>query len=892
MIVLVISLLTEGRSRLERPTNTDRPTKERERGRERERHGNESCVAAIPTSRKGRMKRRSTRTHRDDEEEVVDTSADSDATTTKPTSRALKGLESYNKSGNQEDTTKNASGDSHNYRSDPRKFVLRGKQKGRGGVITNSSRGGVSKSASRSTQSGRGTATTRRNHGSNVEWSPSSSSSSSKSSKGSNYHSCSSSNDDDDDDDDDYVDKRGKKRQSGTKKDGRMKKKGGKTEAVESPEVLKAAEFPLTLRVAFIPRKRTNSTTPSAFDTISNGDYAYHKYTSELTTSSTLIEVQKEIESFLPSDLSLVVGKSLFFDSSFKSIHPENYGVISKSKSKHVDPITDDNELLNAISCGGLKLESTPERTEEPKTIEMLETIEEEEDGSSDGEDGKVVATDDEDECNNESRFYYHLDLIVFCIKQDKNTNGPKKKASTDGGTSYEFIRIKLLPLTVNMIDAKREEPHYAFHPKEDENHDFGTFDISSTEFCEGTRYCHIRHMAQQAYINGDNSMRDKISSLSAIFLRMNGTSRKMDKVTSSANLLDKVSRLKNRSRPKVASVGGSKALVIPMSLGWKRDDDPDAVDLDLEDLDVHLQLAAGSQQSNFHGSPLLKKSTRLSRKEKRSATQTSSSEGMQIFQWLYSHKDSPYHHLIPLDLRPSIIQEFSTDTDERRVIMAFIDQETESLEINDFPSIEFLSRVERLAVFFPLNKEYPPEASGLPKFALTSGKAGRGPKTKDELIAEKVGSLIGVVGTLADKLDNNQDREAEFICITQGGESFTLPVSSIKPNRNNGENAAAAAVAAAVSPVAPVAVNRITGLDVLKKFAAETKAKKIGLFPRASPGDIYIYAFDGSEFRSDQFQQLWLKTIIKVTGKERTKKIVMTIKQKQSVEEDFDVGF
>ena len=124
------------------------------------------------------MKRRSTRTHRDDEEEVVDTSADSDATTTKPTSRALKGLESYNKSGNQEDTTKNASGDSHNYRSDPRKFVLRGKQKGRGGVITNSSRGGVSKSASRSTQSGRGTATTRRNHGSNVEWSPSASSSS------------------------------------------------------------------------------------------------------------------------------------------------------------------------------------------------------------------------------------------------------------------------------------------------------------------------------------------------------------------------------------------------------------------------------------------------------------------------------------------------------------------------------------------------------------------------------------------------------------------------------------------------------------------------------------------------------------------------------------------
>ena len=96
----------------------------------------------------------------------------------------------------------------------------------------------------------------------------------------------------------------------------------------------------------------------------------------------------------------------------------------------------------------------------------------------------------------------------------------------------------------------------------------------------------------------------------------------------------------------------------------------------------------------------------------------------------------------------------------------------------------------------------------------------------------------------------------------------------------------------AAVSPVAPVAANCVTGLDVLKKFAAETKAKRIGLFPRASEGGINIYAFDGTEFRSDQFQQLSLKTIIKVTGKERTKKIVMTIKQEQTVEEDFDVGF
>ena len=54
------------------------------------------------------------------------------------------------------------------------------------------------------------------------------------------------------------------------------------------------------------------------------------------------------------------------------------------------------------------------------------------------------------------------------------------------------------------------------------------------------------------------------------------------------------------------------------------------------------------------------------------------------------------------------------------------------------------------------------------------------------------------------------------------------------------------------------------------------------------------MYTFDGTEFRSDQFQQLLLKTIIKVTGKERTKKIVMTIVQEQTIQEDddFDVAF
>ena len=295
---------------MERPTNTDRLRRR------------ELCR---PNTDK--MKSRSTHNRKEEEE---DNSGDSNTVTTKPTSRALLALLPFNKPGNVEGTTKTtgcgrgnndsggvadstsrnrrsgrdknaASGvnvgvgrvgdgavgdDRRDFRSDRRKFVLRGKQKGggsglnsisqRSGKDTNTGRGGVSKSASRSKQRGldgtdtntsRGgvlnlatrstrsgrettTTTTRRHHGSNVEWSPSSSSSSSSSSKSSKglYYLFTSSNGDDDDDDDDYVDKRGKKRQSGTKKDGRMKKKGGKTEAVESPEVLKAAEFPLTLR--------------------------------------------------------------------------------------------------------------------------------------------------------------------------------------------------------------------------------------------------------------------------------------------------------------------------------------------------------------------------------------------------------------------------------------------------------------------------------------------------------------------------------------------------------------------------------------------------------------------------------------------------------------------
>ena len=83
--------------------------------------------------------------------------------------------------------------------------------------------------------------------------------------------------------------------------------------------------------------------------------------------------------------------------------------------------------------------------------------------------------------------------------------------------------------------------------------------------------------MSQEAYINGYNSIHDKISSSSEIFLSMNSTSQKMDKVTSSANLLEKVLRLQTRTHPNYLD---SKTLAIPMSLGWKRDNDPEVVNI------------------------------------------------------------------------------------------------------------------------------------------------------------------------------------------------------------------------------------------------------------------------------------------------------------------------
>ena len=206
----------------------------------------------------------------------------------------------------------------------------------------------------------------------------------------------------------------------------------------------------------------------------------------------------------------------------------------------------------------------------------------------------------------------------------------------------------------------------------------------------------------------------------------------------------------------------------------------------------------------------------------------------------------------------------------------------------------------ERLEIFFPLNKEYPPTNGGLPKSAFNkAGQGGTKPKDKFDKLTDNVSSLVEVIATAfgtpttsTGTGDSEDNRVAEFISITRDNTSYSLPVSSIKPNRNNGGGNAEAT---AVSPATPAAANRTTtGLDVLKKFAAETKAKKISLFPKPSSGDIYIYAFDGTELRSDQFQQLLLKTIIKVTGKERTKKIVMTIVQEQAVpyEDDYDVAF
>ena len=572
-------------------------------------------------------------------------------------------------------------------------------------------------------------------------------------------------------------------------------------------------------------------------------------------------------------------------------IRTPDFGVMSKAKSKHVDPITDDNELLDAISCGGLKLETTPEQAEEPKTVDMLETIDEDDEEKEDG-DGE-----EDDEGDNDSRCYYHLDLIVFCVKKDKNrvTSGTGTRKSN----TIEYIRIKLLPLTVSLKGAKHnEESKYEYYPKDKANHNFGTLDIPVKDFCQGKRYCHIRHMMQEEYIknddgDGDDDICDKISVLSAIFIRTNAGSRNMIKMKSSANLLSMVDTIKSRARPMTADVGDSKAVVIYLSLGWKRTDDPPAGDFDLNNREDDEKLTAGSQQPVFHASPVSKKSHHQKNKERRKASQTSSNEGLKIFHWLYSHKDSPYLHKLPLEFRPGVIEEYKDDTNERSRIMAFIDDGIEDLEETDFPSIEYLKEVEKFDIFFPLHKEYPPTNGGLPEFGLKpGGKAGTRPKTMDEQLGEQVGGLVSVVGTLAKQLGTGH-REAEFICITQGSESFTLPVSAIKPNRNN-ERQGAAAVAAAVSPVAPAAANRMTGLDVLKTFLVQTKANGISLFPRASPGDVYKYAFDGTKLRSDQFQALPLSTIIKTTvGTERTKQIEMTIEQKQTVvEEEYDAGF
>ena len=831
------------------------------------------------------MERRSTRNHRKEDEEEEDNSGNSDAaTTTKPTSRALKCIQAFNKFGNVEGNTETAGGNSsgHGSRGRPCSSRSGGTDSTTGtgdddGVIINNkkkrknTKKTIKKSNKKTTMTKATKQRLQRYHGTEVDVSScsSSSSSSSSSSKESEYN-------DDDDDDEDYVDNS----KNTKKEDGNKKQKKNEVEN-ESVDVLKAMEYPLTLRLAFVQRNRSDTKTPPI--PTSNGDYTHHKYQSLLTTSATLQEVCDEIDSILPSEFgSRVEGKSLFYDCKLKSVHPNNYKKIAKSKSKKVDAITDDIELLDAISCGGLKLAVQSERTQEPKTIDVDE--EDSVDTAADDD------NDDDDDDSNDSGFYYHLDLIVFCNKKETNINIPssKRKSSTAGGTGYEFIRLKLLPLTVKVAGTDREEAsRYEFHPKDDEDQDFGTVDIPWASFGQTIRYCHIRHMAQVEYRKNENDMVEKIGDKSAIFIRMIGNSKRMDKITSTIHLLKKIEVLQGRSRPKYDEVGDSKALVLPLSLGWKQNDDAAIVDRDLTNRETDKELAAGSQQPNFIGSPCTMKTKLLKRKEKRSASQTSSSEGQKIFHWLYSHTNSPYRHKLPLDFRPFVIQEFSTDTEERREIMAFIDGEIEELEENDFPSIDFLDKVEKLDVFFPLNKEYPPTNAGLPKFALTPGKAGTRPKTMDEQLGEQVGGLVSVVGTLAKQLGTGHG-EAEFISITRDNTSYSLPVSSIQPNHNTGGN-----TAAAVSP-APPTVNVITGRDVLKTFAVQTKAKRIKLFPRASPGDIYIYAFDGTELRSDQFQQLLLKTIIKVTGKERTKKIVMTIVQEQTVpdEDDFDVAF
>lgn len=376
-----------------------------------------------------------------------------------------------------------------------------------------------------------------------------------------------------------------------------------------------------------------------------------------------------------------------------------------------------------------------------------------------------------------------------------------------------------------------------------------------------------------------------------------------MIKVISSANLLSMVDAIKSRARPTTADVGNSKAVVIYLSLGWKRTDDPPAGNFDLNNREDDAQLAAGSQQPLFLGSPVMKKSHHQKNKEKRSASQTSSSEGQKIFHWLYSHKDSPYLHKLPLDFRPFIIEEYKDDTNERSTIMTLIDEEIEDLDVTDFPSISFLETSERLEIFFPLNKEYPPTNGGLPKSAFNKpGQGGTKPKDKFEKLTDNVSSLVEVIATAfgtpttSTGLGNSEDnRVAEFISITRDNTSYSLPVSSINPNFNDNNEGNAAAAAAAVSPVAPAAANRTTtGLDVLKKFAAETRSKGINLFPKASADDIYMYSFDGTKLRSDQFQALLLSTIIKtMVGTERTKQIIMTVEQKQTVvEEEYAVGF